>query len=149
MKKYIFLMILCLLFVIGCEKEVTPSKKILTCTKDVSKETVPVFQTLNFSFVDDKLDTFDINVSVNISDIDKSLIDNFVENVKSMYEEQYKDYSNAKVNVSKKSDKEIFIEVSLDYKNMSEEEKNKLGYSEIDNYEAIKSQHEENEYTCN
>ena len=152
MKKYILILIICL-FITGCglTDNFLPAKvenKTLTCTKELNSSGIPMFQTAIINFADDKIEGINTNILVSLSDTYKKSIDTFVKSFEESYKKQYGDNKHVTVVVSKKSDSEILIDITLDYKNMNDEEKKSSGFSGSEKYDINKTQLEKSGYTC-
>ena len=152
MRKYLHLLIIGIIFITGCtNNELFPDimeEKELVCTKDITTTDIPMLQTVNIKFINNKIETMNTNILVTLSDVYKSAIDTFVESFKKSYSDQYKDNEHIKVDVSKKSNLEIFINVDIDYKNMTDEEKVSSKLTGSEEYSVNKMQFESKGYTC-
>lgn len=152
MKKYLYLLIIGIIFITGCtDNKLFPDiveEKELVCTKDITTTDIPMLQTVNIKFINNKIETMNTNILVTLSDVYKSAIDTFVKSFEESYSNQYKDNEHIKVDVSKKSNLEIFINVDIDYKNMTDEEKVNSKLTGSEEYSVNKMQFESKGYTC-
>ena len=71
-----------------------------------------------------------------------------INNFKEQYSKLYEGNSHITFSVNKKNDSEIVIDVSADYKNMTEEEKKKLDFNSSDDYDINKKQLIQSGYQC-
>ncbi len=152
MKKYIYLLIIGIIVITGCNNDkLFPDiieEKELVCTKDITTSDIPMLQTVNIKFMNNKIETMNTNILVTLSNVYKSSIDTFVKSFEKTYADQYKDNSHIQVDVSKKSESEIFINIEIDYKNMTNEEKVSSKLTGSEDYSVNKMQFESKGYTC-
>ena len=141
--KKILLFIIVLLTITGCNRN-----KTLKCSKDISENEIKMHQTSNMSYVNDKLETIDISILVTIPDSYKAYMESSINNFKEQYSKLYEGNSHITFSVNKKNDSEIVIDVSADYKNMTEEEKKKLDFNSSDDYDINKKQLIQSGYQC-
>lgn len=152
MRKYIYLLIIGIIVITGCTNNMLISDSIkekeLVCTKDITTSDTPMLQTVNVKFIDNKIETMNTNILVTLSSDYKPSIDTFVESFEKSYNDQYNGNDHIKVEVSKKSDSEIFINIDVDYINMTDEEKINLQLTGSEEYSINRAQFESKGYTC-
>lgn len=149
MKKNIYLLIIMLMIITGCnEKNAIKEEKVLTCTKAFEESSLKMFQTASINFIDNKINDIKSNILVTLPDEYKSSIDTFTKSFEDSYTKQYEGNNHVKVDILKKSDKEISIDILLDYKNMTDEEKSSSGFNGSEDYTINKTTLEKNGYTC-
>ncbi len=151
MKKNVFLFIIMLIVITGCGKEKqndVKEEKNLICEKEFNESSLTMLQTANINFIDNKINDIKSTILVTLPDEFKSNIDTFVKSFNDSYTKQYEGNTHVKVDINKKNDKEISIEVLLDYKNMTLEEKETSGFNGSEDYNINKTTLESNGYTC-
>ena len=146
MKKNIYILLIILIIIVGCGK--TIEEKELVCTKDITTSNIPMFQTININYIEGMVDVINSNTLVTLPTEYKSAIDKFIDSFDKQYKEQYGEINSAKIEISKKSDTEIYINLLLDYKEMSEEEKETANVVGSNQYSDNKLQLEKKGYTC-
>ena len=146
MKKNIYILLIILIIIVGCGK--TIEEKELVCTKDITTSNIPMFQTININYIEGMVDVINSNTLVTLPTEYKSSIDKFIDSFDKQYKEQYGEINSAKIEISKKSDTEIYINLLLDYKEMSEEEKETANVVGSNQYSDNKLQLEKKGYTC-
>ena len=145
MKKFIYILVICIFFITGCGKE-----KKLACTKDITPAgtNISMIQTAGITFSNNKIKEIGTSILVTLSGDDKASMDEYIDLFKDSYSKQYSGNNHVKVDVSKKSDSEILIDIAFDYKSMTEEEKKNSGFYGSEDYDVNKTQLEQSGYSC-
>lgn len=136
------------------EKEpTTPVSKVqeLDCNKDYSSQMsngVRMDQDVHMEFLDNKVQVFDMGMNFEIPSSLSSAADSFVNTMMSTYESQYGKYDGVTVSLKKVDDLHFTIIISMDFKNMSAQDKVAIGMSGSEDYTVNKTAFINQGYTC-
>ena len=154
MKKYFSLIIVALFVVVlsGCGA----SKKNLKCSMDYTTKAglpsgIKMVMDADINFKSDKIEDMTIAVTFELNDTYKSQIDTLVSNMDSTYKSQYKG-EHFKVTTDKTSDSSFTTKIYMDYKNMTDAEKQMANVSSgskvSESYKVNKQDLEKQGFTC-
>ena len=148
MKKTIVLIcIFTIILLTGCNNTLDDTKT-LNCTKDISTNGISMIQDAFVKFKNNKIDDIGSTILVTLPDSYKPYMSTFINSFDSAYAKQYEGNNHVKVTTTKKSDSEILIDISFDYKNMTSDEKVNANFIGSEDYEINKADLEKRGYTC-
>ncbi len=145
MKKFLSLIavVFCTVLLTGCGGE-----KKLTCTKTETSSGITMGEKIEMNFKSDKVTTMSLTMTIEIPESLKTQAQTLVNSAESYVKSTYGSSDAITIKSEKKSDLKYDIIVSIDYKNMSDSDKTKFGFSGDESYEVNKQDLEKSGYTC-
>ena len=136
------------------KKEPTPpvyNTKTLECNKDYSDQMsngIHMDQDVHMEFLDNKVQTFDMAMNFEIPSSLESAAESFTSTMMSTYESQYGKYDGVTVSLRKVDNLHFTIVISMDFKNMTTQDKVAIGMSGSEDYTVNRTAFINQGYTC-